>query len=235
MLCFQGLGFVDNATQQLLIDGVSGQIHPRDFILLTGQSGSGKSLLLQLLASLLRPSYGKLTWQGQTLQAVTPAHWRAQIAYVAQAGEMIDGTVLDNLRLPLTFGWYRNRKFDLDWQVAQLTQLGKTTDFLQKDSQHLSGGEKLVVNLLRTLQLRPKVLLLDEPTAALDDALTHQVEALVHHWHQAQSDAGIVWISHKPTQIQRLQGLASQHWHMQQGHWHIDAMPAHVDDAKGQL
>lgn len=215
MLTFEQLTF--QVDDKILVNQANGQILPHDFIVLTGQSGSGKSLLLKLLASLLPKSGGEILYKDKTLQQLIPSMWRSQVAYVAQMGEMVEGTVLDNLKLPFSLKFYQNQTFNLDWYLNHLQQLGKSNAFLQQDSRLLSGGEKQLVNLLRTLQLQPTILLLDEPTAPLDDVTTHQVESLITTWYQANPQVSLVWISHEPTQIERLREHETRHWQMTQG------------------
>lgn len=215
MLQFRQLSYQVN--DRLLVNNVTGQINAHAFIVITGQSGSGKSLLLKLLSSLLPMSLGDITLHGKQLQALTPAVWRSQVAYLAQSGEMIEGSVLDNLRLPFRFGYYRHTQFDRAWHERQLSQFGKSAQFLQQDSRSLSGGEKQLVNLLRTLQLNPPIVLFDEPTASLDPTTTYHVELLIQTWYQSNTNATVVWVSHEPTQIQRLLDGGAIQWRMSNG------------------
>lgn len=215
MLQFRQLFYQVN--NQILINNVSGQINAHAFIVLTGSSGSGKSLLLKLLSSLLPMSHGDITLHGKHLQELTPAAWRSQVAYLSQNGEMVEGSVLDNLRLPFSFEYARHAPFDRAWHEQQLRMLGKSSQFLQQDSRSLSGGEKQLVNLLRTLQLNPPIVLLDEPTASLDPTTTYHVETFIKNWHQSNPRATVVWVSHEPTQIQRLLDGGAIHWRMVNG------------------
>ena len=162
-------------------------------------------------------SAGHITLNGKNLTDLMPAIWRSQVAYIAQLSEMIEGSVLDNLALPFSFALYKDKKLDVSWHEQELVNLGKSPQFLQQDSRSLSGGEKQLVNLLRTLQLHPSILLLDEPTASLDTTTTHQVETLINHWYQSTPNASVVWISHEPTQIQRLLAIGTSHWTMADG------------------
>ena len=85
---------------------------------------------------------------------------------------------------------------------------------MHKDAYHLSGGERQLVNTLRLLQLEPRVLLLDEPTAALDVDTAAQLVALLADWVQKSKQRTVLWVTHD---TQDILPLADQHWHMQAG------------------
>lgn len=214
MLSFDNISLtIDDKT---FIQPVSGEILANQLIVLTGNSGSGKSLLLRLFSSLLQPSTGQIFWQKQTISQLSPTLWRQQIAFVQQHSELIDGTVLDNLALPFSLKYYQNQHFNPDFHYPLLAQLGKSPDFLHQASQNLSGGERQIVNLLRYLQLQPKLLLLDEPTSALDSDTAKQFVALLINWQQSSQNS-IVWISHDSLQINALISHGAIHWQMTNG------------------
>jgi putative ABC transport system ATP-binding protein len=97
------------------------------------------------------------------------------------------------------------REQSLNW----LGDFARSERLLDQSVQELSGGEQQIVALIRAMLLRPCVLLLDEPTAALDAAATEQFEQLVLSWHSdtAESPAatrGLVWTSHDVAQLRRV-------------------------------
>lgn len=202
---------------KLLLNQCTGCVQSGDIIVLTGLSGSGKSLLLQILSSLIQPTQGILTLNGRTLTDIRPMMWRNKVGFIQQQPILVDGDVLTNLQLPFSFAFYKNQTFDKDWCLAQLTRLGKTADFLSQDSQTLSGGERQLVNLLRCLQLNPQYLLLDEPTSALDPVSKQQFEAIVWDWLQQDKQRACLWISHDKQQIDKILVNGGHHWQMQQG------------------
>jgi putative ABC transport system ATP-binding protein len=118
---------------------------------------------------------------------------------------LIEGTVEDNLRFPYSLKTFNDRRFDRGLVETLLGHAGKEHDFLSKRAGDLSGGEAQVVALIRTLQLNPDVMLLDEPTAALDPASSREVESLVQTWFDSGAQArAFIWVTHDPEQAQRM-------------------------------
>ena len=131
--------------------------------------------------------------------------FRRHVMYVHQRPALREGTVEENLRIPFTLQGHRQRQFDTARIEALLAGLGRDRLFLAKQQRDLSGGEAQLTGLLRGLQLDPQVLLLDEPTAALDRQATAAVEKLVAGW--LDEDPGgraTVWVSHDPEQSRRV-------------------------------
>lgn len=220
MLTFQNISLKINA--QALLQNCFGKIQTGEFVVLTGTSGSGKSLLLRILAGLIMPTTGQLFWQNtqgqnQAFTDISPQVWRSQIGFIQQTPELMDGTVLQNLQLPYTFKFYQNQEFKEDWLLEKLSQLGKPADFLQKPATTLSGGEKQLVNILRCLQLSPQLLLLDEPTSALDSHSRDLVENLVQTWQSENPSRVVIWISHDNEQQARFIANGATHWLMDKG------------------
>ncbi|MDN5664840.1 MAG: ATP-binding cassette domain-containing protein [Psychrobacter sp.] len=206
-----------------LIQHASGTLLAGQLTVLTGTSGSGKSVLLRVLTGLLpisagtvrlRPTHEPPHARFWGIQDISPTKWRAQVALLAQHPQLIEGSVLDNLQLPFQLRAHQHLCFDSDWHTAQLAYLGRGGDFLHKDAYHLSGGERQLVNTLRLLQLEPRVLLLDEPTAALDVDTAAQLVALLADWVQKSKQRTVLWVTHD---TQDILPLADQHWHMQAG------------------
>ncbi|TEW88392.1 ATP-binding cassette domain-containing protein [Psychrobacter sp. 230] len=205
-----------------LISGASGTLLSGQVTVLTGASGSGKSVLLRILAGLLPMSSGtvrlrndgKLSSDYYDIHKTAPVLWRQQIALLAQHPQLLDGSVLENLQMPYQLHAHQSQTFDRDWHVAQLEHLDRSAGFLQQDAKHLSGGERQLVNTLRLLQLSPQVLLLDEPTAALDIDTSVQLVNLLINWLHADAQRTFLWVTHDTKDIMP---LANRHWHMQAG------------------
>ncbi|WP_087041479.1 ATP-binding cassette domain-containing protein [Psychrobacter sp. JB385] len=213
--------------ERTLINGVSGKLLAGQITVLTGSSGSGKSVLLRVLAGLLPMSSGEVRLQGQrhsnspshvstleSIHEIAPTEWRSRVSLLAQHPQLLEGRVIDNLQLPYRLQAHQHRKFDIDWHVEQLNHLERRTDFLYQEATHLSGGERQLVNTLRLLQLNPQVLLLDEPTAALDSDTSAQLVRLLIGWLRADPHRTLLWVTHDN---QDIMPLADRHWHMQAG------------------
>ena len=211
------------AHQRLLIDGATGKLLAGQVTVLTGASGSGKSVLLRVLAGLLPMSGGNVCLRSDdqstssaycSIHDTAPIQWRTHVALLAQHPQLLEGSVLENLQMPYQLQAHQHRRFDIDWHIAQLEQLQRSADFLQQEIYHLSGGERQLVNTLRLLQLNPRVLLLDEPTAALDSDTSAQLVNLLMNWLEADSQRTLLWVTHDTKDIMP---LADQHWQMQAG------------------
>jgi putative ABC transport system ATP-binding protein len=169
---------------------------------LVAPSGAGKTLLLRQLVGLDPIQHGQVRFAGRPLTDWDLPTYRTQVMYLPQRAIAMEGTVADNLERAFSFAVHRPQRHDptqiLDW----LQQLGRDPRFLSLQGEQLSGGEVQILALLRALQFQPTVLLLDEPTAALDPTTTAHVEALLTTWLRSPQRACIL-ISHDPDQIHR--------------------------------
>lgn len=171
-----GIRFGDS---QPVLEQIDLQVEANEFVSLVGPSGCGKSTLLRLVAGLLDPSEGELVvslgggdeaaagQQGFVFQDPTLLPWR---------------TVRDNIRLPLELqGASRSEQAEAVKRSLEL--IGLQPADADKYPRMLSGGMRMRVSLARALVMQPRLLLLDEPFAALDDMLRQQLnEELLGIW-----------------------------------------------------
>jgi putative ABC transport system ATP-binding protein len=209
LLEVSGLTRTDPRRRTPLLHAIDFQLRGGDRVAITGASGSGKSVLLRTLALLDAPDAGLVRWRGQGVFSAQVPQYRRHVGYLSQRPAMIDGTVEDNLRFPYSLKAFDGEQFDLQAVTGLLATAGKTPAFLQQAAADLSGGEVQLVALLRVLQTGPQVLLLDEPTAALDPASARAVEQLVQVWFegQAASARAYLWVSHDEEQARRVSNL----------------------------
>ena len=148
------------------LDGITLAIAAGDFLVLLGPSGCGKSTLLRLIAGLDRPDSGTLAW------AAGPPPPGAT-GFVFQDPTLLPwATALDNAALPLRL----RRHPDAEARAhAALADVG-LADFAGTKPAALSGGMRMRVSIARALAARPKLLLMDEPFAALDEFTRHRLQ-----------------------------------------------------------
>ncbi|MEE2898846.1 MAG: ATP-binding cassette domain-containing protein [Gemmatimonadota bacterium] len=187
--------------------GITLSLSAGDRAVLTGPSGTGKSLLLRTLCGLDRLGEGHVLFRGESPRGHDVPDFRARVMYVQQQPLLIPGTVQDNLDLPTRFKVHARRESGEGENGGRagdlLAQIGKPADFLEQRASVLSGGEGQVVGIVRALLLHPDVLLLDEPTAHLDPETTRRVEEVVLEWVGA-GDRALLWTSHDPAQVDRV-------------------------------
>ena len=191
--------------EQWLLDRVSLAVRPGDRIACRGPSGSGKSLMLRALSLLDSLDYGAVLWRGASVPADRVPEFRSRVIYLHQRPALLPGTVEENLRCPFTLEINKDRHFDRARITNWLQLLGRSADMLNLSPDNLSGGEAQLVVLLRTLQLDPDVLLVDEPTAALDSDSSKVVESLIDQWwSEAPEKRALIWVSHDFDQARRV-------------------------------
>nr|WP_245666361.1 ABC transporter ATP-binding protein [Actinomadura latina] len=165
------------------LDNVDLVVRPGELAAIVGPSGAGKSSLLAVAGGLARPDSGTVTVAGLDITAAS-ARARARlrrehIGFVFQSGNLVPAlTALDQLRLPLRLRPRRQRS-GRDPR-ALLADVGMA-DKADRHPHKLSGGERQRVGIARALVTQPSVLLVDEPTAALDRARSHDIVRLLAH------------------------------------------------------
>jgi putative ABC transport system ATP-binding protein len=197
----------EGPNESVLLRDVSLAVGAGDRLGLAGPSGAGKTVLLRALARLDPVNEGEILWQGAAVHGSHVPAFRTKVMYLHQRPVLVEGSVEHNLRLPFSFRERRHRQFDRGRIVAWLQSLGRDERFLAKQNQDLSGGESQLAGLLRALELDPQVLLLDEPTAALDALATGLVEQLIAKWFaERPAERAYVWVSHNTEQTEKMCG-----------------------------
>jgi ABC-type iron transport system FetAB ATPase subunit len=166
---------------------VSLHIEAGECVTLNGPSGSGKTLILRAIAD-LDPCAGELLLDGRPRHAFSGPDWRRRVIYLAA----------DSAWWAETVGEHADH-----WPIADLAALGFEEDVLGWRIDRLSTGERQRLALARALARQPAVLLLDEPTANLDDDNTARLEQLVDDWRQ-RTQGSCLWVSHAPAQRRRI-------------------------------
>jgi molybdate transport system ATP-binding protein len=171
---------------------------------LYGHSGSGKTTCLRCIAGLERAEQGFIqindeVWQDSDNGIFVPPHKRA-LGYVFQEASLFPHlSVLANLQ----FGLKRIAKSQRRVDMAQATELLGIGHLLERHPQHLSGGERQRVGIARALLTSPKLLLMDEPLAALDSQRKSEILPYLQRLHD-ELDIPVLYVSHAQDEVARL-------------------------------
>lgn len=207
LLEVEHLSFVSDG--KVILDDISYSLEEGDFLSITGPSGSGKSTLLKIIATILSRTEGEIRYDGKSLDTYEPTDYSKEVSYTFQTPVLFGKTVRDNLAFPYEI---RKKEFDEKKAVAYLESVGLPKEYLDKEINTLSGGEKQRVALIRNVLFQPKILLLDEVTSALDEANRR----IIWKWLQemrAHSDMTIIMVSHNEEES----SLADKHIHIVAG------------------
>jgi ABC-type lipoprotein export system ATPase subunit len=179
------------------LDGVTFDIAPGEFVAVVGRSGSGKTTLLDLLGLLLKPTAGALFIDDidtTKLNDRDRAHMRARkVGFVFQEYNLLSGlNVLENVMLPLRY--VKERKDGRARAVDLIERVG-LTDRVKHRPTELSGGQMQRVAIARSMVNRPSLILLDEPTGAVDTETAQQLVDLLKTLNR-EENVTIVLVTH---------------------------------------
>ncbi|EOH97016.1 ABC transporter ATP-binding protein [Enterococcus moraviensis ATCC BAA-383] len=183
--------------EQLILNDITTSFEKGSHTTITGPSGSGKSTLLKILASLLTPTKGKISFNDQDIETLTPENYRMQVSYCFQQPSLFGETVRDNFMFPYEV---RKKEFQESHVLNLLKEVKLPESYLDKKITELSGGEKQRVALIRNVIFLPEVLLLDEVTAGLDE----ESKAIVNNWLlqlNQEKNITLIRVTHDPEEI----------------------------------
>lgn len=166
---------------------ISFVLHPQECVAITGPSGAGKSLFLRAVAD-LDPNQGEFWLNSKSRLDYSPMQWRRLVGLLPAESQWWAETVREHFPQP---------------QNSDLAALGFDSIVLDWTTARLSSGERQRLALLRLLNNQPQVLLLDEPTANLDNQNTERVEALIDRYLES-AKASALWITHDLAQTNRI-------------------------------
>lgn len=186
-LCFE-------AGKLRLLENINVQIDNPGVTVLIGPNGAGKSLLLRTLHGLIKPTRGRVSWNGQPPNEAV----RRRQAMVFQRPVLLRRSVLANIEFVLH---QRGIAMPPDRVNALLERVG-LQGMQERPARRLSGGEQQRLALARALALEPEVLLMDEPTASLDPTSTQTIETIVGEL--KATGAKVIYVTHDIGQARRL-------------------------------
>ncbi|MBK5344659.1 type I secretion system permease/ATPase [Pseudomonas sp. TH49] len=181
------------------LENINVSIQPGERVAILGKIGSGKSTLLRLIARLYQPTGGQILIGGLDVAQIDPADWRKAVGYVGQEARLFYGTLRENVMIGRP-----DASADELLRVLQLTGLDRIAQKhpmginlpIGEMGEGLSGGQRQLVSLARSLIARPQTLLLDEPTSAMDT----QTEAVfMAHLTRATEGQTVILVTHRTT------------------------------------
>lgn len=182
---------------QIILNQVDIQLKPGEMLGLIGPNGAGKSSLLKILAGLIPPDSGILLLQERPFAAIPPNQRARQMAWLAQQGEVHWPLTVENLielgRIPHLSHWQKPTQKDRE-VIEQVMEQTDLKALRQRRFDTLSGGEKARALLARALAAEPKILLVDEPVAALD--LAHQLDVMSLLSNYCNAGRGVIVVLH---------------------------------------
>ena len=200
---------VENVSRQfgslVAVNGVSMSVEPGELRAVIGPNGAGKTTFFNLISGFFPPTSGRILFDGEDITPLLPARrvWRG-IARTFQVTEIFpELTVRENLRIPVEgAAGYRLRPWlsrDADGEVRarvfELMEMGGLTEKADRLVGELSHGDQRAAEIMMSLALKPRLLLLDEPTAGMGDQETYDITRLIRRLHRDQK-LTIVLIEH---------------------------------------
>jgi putative ABC transport system ATP-binding protein len=204
--------------------GVSLDIHAGEFVAIMGPSGSGKSSLMNLIGALDRPTAGEMWINGNELSKMPRddlADLRNEtLGFVFQQFNLLSRQdALANVKLPLRYA--RRDVGDLDARAKECLDMVKLGDRLDHRPMQLSGGQQQRVAIARALVNRPRIILADEPTGALDTRTTAEIMELLTELNA--NGITVILVTHEPEVAE----YATRQIHFRDGRIESDVVNPH--------
>ena len=198
---FRNLEFTYPNQQNLALRNINLVIRPGEKVGIIGRSGSGKSTLARLVMGFYTPEDGQLLLDGLDLRQLDVADLRQQIGYVAHDLPLLAGSLRDNLTL--------GARYISDSRMLEVAELTGVTELARQHPQGfdrpvgergqlLSGGQRQAVLLARALLLDPPIMLLDEPTSAMDNSSEDVLRQKLHTWVEGKT---LLLVTHRTSML----------------------------------
>lgn len=179
-----------------VLKNLSLKLYKGESLVVLGKSGSGKSVLIKCIVSLLIPDAGTITVLGENMHELTRkglSEMRKKIGFLFQSGALYDSmTVKQNLEFPLTRIKKGLSQKEINEKVEEALENVGLADTLNKMPSQLSGGMRKRVSLARTIVVDPMIMLYDEPTTGLDPVTSDEISALINDVQKKYKTSSII-------------------------------------------
>jgi len=185
-----------------VLRGVDLDLYRGENLVVLGRSGTGKSVLIKIIAGLLNPDAGIVIVLGENIAHLDDKallELRLKIGFSFQSSALYDSmTVRENLEFPLQRNSRQLGKKEIDHAVKEVLEDVGLQEKINQYPSELSGGQRKRIGIARTLIMRPKIMLYDEPTAGLDPVTSVEINSLINEV-QERYDTSSIIITHDLT------------------------------------
>ncbi len=185
-----------------VLRGVDLDVYEKENVVVLGRSGTGKSVLIKIIAGLLKPDSGRVEVLGREVDKLSGAELtelRRKIGFSFQNSALYDSmTVCENLEFPLVRNLKHLSRAEINKSIDEVLDAVGLLQTKNQMPSELSGGQRKRIGIARTLILRPEIMLYDEPTAGLDPITSIEINNLINEVKERFETSAIV-ITHDLT------------------------------------
>ena len=216
------------------VDGIDFQAERGEYLAIIGHTGSGKSTFIQHLNGLIKPTSGRVLFDGRDIskskETLRSIRFKVGMVFQYPEYQLFEETVYRDIAYGP--GNMKLSKSEIDERVRQAADFtGLDEDLFEKSPFELSGGQKRRVAIAGIMAMRPEVLILDEPTAGLDPAGREEILANIHRYHDTMGST-IIMVSHSMEEVAKnADRLVVMNW----GHIVMDGRPSEVFERSREL
>ncbi len=179
-----------------VLRGVNLDLYKEENLVVLGRSGTGKSVLIKLIAGLLRPDEGTINVLGDSVTELNDRELRElrlKIGFSFQNSALYDSmTVRENLEFPLVRNKRNLTRSEINHAVEEVLDGVGLSQAINQMPSELSGGQRKRIGIARTLILRPEIMMYDEPTAGLDPITCLDINGLINEVQERYKTASII-------------------------------------------
>lgn len=203
----QNITFKYNTESNIVLDSIDIQIPYKKSIAIVGKSGSGKTTIVDLILSIIKPQKGKILIDKQPIENIDINSWRDQIGYVSQDNIIFDDTIANNISM-----WQDTENEDYTKNIINVLKKANILEFIDSlpdgintkigdRGVMLSGGQKQRIFIARELYRNPSVLILDEATSSLDSESENRIQDSINN---LQGHITLIIIAHRLSTIKNV-------------------------------
>jgi len=179
-----------------VLQGIDFELHKGENVVVLGRSGTGKSVLIKIVAGLLKPDRGEVKVLGVDVHKAAKKELRdlrLKIGFLFQQSALYDSmTVKENLEFPMKRNMRDTSQSEMDEAVKDVLDAVGLSDTADQLPSELSGGQQKRIAIARTLIMKPEIILYDEPTAGLDPLTSYEINDLINEVQKRYKTSSVI-------------------------------------------